>query len=136
MSKGSGTTRSGGSGNPRGLGGVPVGSIVSATTRAFSAPVLGGGEEADKDIKLIRSTGFVDNGGGLWELNTPHADVSIVLDEDGMGNKIYEIQTVGAEDARTGVYTSDSPGRSFSTLNAAKAAAREELEKYYRKVNS
>ena len=40
MAKSSGTTRSSSKESPRGLSNVPVGSIVSATARAFSAPVL------------------------------------------------------------------------------------------------
>lgn len=122
MAKSSGTTRASSSGSPRGLAASPEAGFSTATESV--------------DIRAIRNTGFQNMGGGMWELNTPRADASILLDEDSMGNAFYEIQTVGAEDVRTGVYTSDSPGRRFANLNAAKAAAREELEKYYRKVNS
>ena len=115
MGKSNGGTRAGNSGNPRGLS---------------------GGSQMDIDVRAIQKTSFKDMGGGMWELNTPHADASILLSEDYMGNKEYEIQTVGAENLKNGTYSSASPGRRFSTLNAAKEAARGELEDYYKKMNS
>ena len=73
-------------------------------------------------------------GGGVWELNTPDADTSIVYSETAWGDKVYELNIVGAM-GKDGVYTTHDPNRRFSSLNAAKQGAREELEAYYRKVN-
>ena len=89
----------------------------------------------DTDINRIQKTEFKDMGGGVWELNTPNADVSIVYSDTPEYGRQYEIQTIGAR-GRDGEYTiSDQPRRAFAWLNSAKAAAREELERYYRSVN-
>ena len=117
MAKSSGTTRGSSSSNPRALGGNGA-----------------GGRSFDNDIRLIKKTGFKDMGGGVWELNTPNADTSIVYSETAWGDKVYELNIVGAM-GKNGVYTTSDPNRRFSSLNAAKQAAREELEDYYRKVN-
>ena len=154
MAKGSGTTRSGGPGSPRGLIATPPASYRETDYMFRGEPVyrdadnlyvLASGQfvrrrdlvedPVKKDIKAIQKATFRDMGGGMWELNTPHADVSILLNEDYMGGRFYSINGFGAENVRTGDYSSDSVSRPFSSLNAAKQAAKEELEKYYRKVN-
>lgn len=119
MAKGSGNTRGSSSGAPRGM----------AST-------------FDTDINRIQKTAFKDMGGGVWELNSDNADAAIIKEYSPDLGNTYRINGLGARgsdgeyrEASRSDIGREAYNRQFSTLNAAKAAAREELERYYRSVN-
>ena len=146
MAKGSGTTRSSSSGSPRGISsnGFPQ-EVIDRAAAELRASIAGRRTEYEKrvqkDIKIIQTRGFKDMGGGVWELNSENADVAIIEEYRYGEGSSYMINALGARwsdgeyrDA-AGSGEREAYERRFATLNAAKAAAREELEKYYRRHN-
>lgn len=147
MGKGSGGTRAGSASSPRGLSssGFPqevIDRAASELRASIDARRTEYEKRVQKDIKIIQTRGFKDMGGGVWELNSDNADVAIIEEYRYGEGSSYMINALGARWS-DGEYREasasgerDAYERRFATLNAAKAAAREELEKYYRKHNS
>lgn len=117
MSKGSGSTR------------------ASSPTNTVSN-VGGGGSKAPTGASIARAMTFKDAGGGMYSasVNDEHF-IDIVKGEDSFGDTYYEIQDVyvTVNGAYMDVTPKDGLGyggrRTFGTLNAAKASAKEHLQK-------